>query len=608
MESQNMIHKQKLTKGGFKMKPTRFLIVAIVLMGLVATTSAAITEAGTVIENQAFGNYNDANGNAMTEVFSAVVQTTVSQVAGVTLGGNLANPVSAMDSTLYAVTLTNSGNGKDTYTIGATESATTGAFDFFVYHDADGSGTINGTEGDTEITLTDSVTFGGFYDLLIKVVDVTVGGADPGEQHVVTLTATTTFGTDSTASVTLTSTIQAATVAGTTEITGNPDPAPGEAITYESCFTNEGTSIAYNPVYTTVMPSNTTLDTTSVRIDGGSPVTVNTNGTGLYQYDIPSRTLTMNLDSLGFTTGVDDGVCISFNAVVDDPSAAGLPIDFPANNPELTYENAGGDPYPGTTPSEGTSFPPGGVEVDQTFGVSLVGVNAPYNYTGDPGDTLIYDFTVTNDGNGDDTFTLSDTSSFVTWVFYLDGDNDGVLSVTEKSVGGVITVTGTLTANQTVYYIAIGTIPVGTADGATDASILIAATSVGAATTTSSTGSASATCTAPILTLVKSVSPTGAQPPGTELTYTIIVANSGTGVATTVAVSDAIPANTTYVAESMTVDAAGDDDDNVVDGIETVDNASKEASSVLFDFDTIPAVTAGDDTDMHTLTFKVTID
>ncbi|MBT7577798.1 MAG: hypothetical protein HN633_03365, partial [Candidatus Marinimicrobia bacterium] len=49
-------------------------------------------------------------------------------------------------------------------------------------------------------------------------------------------------------------------------------------------------------------------------------------------------------------------------------------------------------------------------------------------------------------------------------------------------------------------------------------------------------------------------------------------------------------------------------DDNVITLPETVDNAFKAASSVLYDFDTIPAVTAGDDTDMHTLTFKVTID
>ncbi|MBT5212906.1 MAG: hypothetical protein HOM08_13790, partial [Candidatus Marinimicrobia bacterium] len=101
------------------MKPTRFLIVALVLMGLVATASAA-TQAGTVIENQAFGNYEDANGNTMPQVESLIVQTTVSQVAGVSLGGNLANPVSAMDSTLYAVTLANSGNYEDTFTIGAT--------------------------------------------------------------------------------------------------------------------------------------------------------------------------------------------------------------------------------------------------------------------------------------------------------------------------------------------------------------------------------------------------------------------------------------------------------------------------------------------------------
>jgi hypothetical protein len=49
---QNMKQTQKQTKGGFKMKPTRFLIVALVLMGLVATASA-VTEEGTVISNQA---------------------------------------------------------------------------------------------------------------------------------------------------------------------------------------------------------------------------------------------------------------------------------------------------------------------------------------------------------------------------------------------------------------------------------------------------------------------------------------------------------------------------------------------------------------------------
>ncbi len=594
------------------MKPTRFLIVALVLMGLVATASA-VTEEGTVISNQAFGNYKDANGNDMAQVQSLVVTTTVSQVAGVSLGGNLASPVSAMDSTLYAVTLSNTGNGSDTYTIGATGAANDGGtYDFYVYHDADASGTIN--TGDTEVTSSGAVAFEGSYDLLIKVVDVTSGGGNPGEEHVVTLTATSAFTVDSTATITLTSTVQAATVTGETTIIGDNTPAPGEPIVYESCFTNGGSEIAYNPVFVTIMPTNTTLDLTSVKINGGSAVTIETDGTPPYFYDVPTRTLTLQLADLGFTTGVDDEVCVQFAAIVDAPLAAGEPIGFPADNPKLTYENEGGDEYPGTVPTtDPVTFPPGGVVVDQTYAVSLDngGVNAPYTYTGDPGDTLIFDFTVTNDGNGTDNFTFDDTTDYVTWVFYADTDEDGVLSAGEKTAGPV-TETGNMTSGLVVYYIAIGTIPVGTADEATDTSI-ITAISQGAPGTVSGTDTNSTTCTAPLLTLVKSVTHGGftyfngdanEAAPGDTLIYTILVANSGTGVATTVVVTDAIPTNTTYVAESMTIDGTGDDD--ALNG--AGDEAFKAASSVIFDFDSIAAVTGGDDTDQRILTFKVTVD
>ena len=603
------------------MKPTRFLTVALVLMGLVATTSAA-TQAFTDITNQAFGNYQDANGNAMDEVESLIVTTTVSQVAAVSLGSDLANPMSAMDSTLYVVTLNNTGNYQDTFSIDTSSSVGSGAFDFYVYHDVDASGGIN--TGDTEVTSSFLVAFEGHYDLLIKVVDRTDGGADFGVAHTVVLTATSAFTGNPTDVVELVSTIQAAAVTGETTIIGGNTPAPGGSIVYESCFTNGGTETAYNPVFVTTMPSNTTLDLTSVKINDVSVGTVPSTALPAtltdvpYHYDTFTRILTMELSDLGFTTGVDDGVCVQFAAIVDNPLTAGASIDFPAGSPDLTYTNIGGDEYPVTEPTEDTeTFPTGGVDVAQTYGVSLNdgGVNAPYAYTGDPGDTLIFDFTVTNSGNGADNFGFSDASDYVTWVYYLDANEDGVLSASEKTDGTVIAsgeLVSTGTTSAVGYYIAIGTIPIGTADGATDASTITATSQTAAALDPAQvfTGSDanSTTCTAPILTLVKTVSPSGNQPPGTELTYTIVVANSGTGVATTVVVTDAIPANTTYVAESMTVDTVADDDDNIVTSPELVDNAFDATGSVLFDFDMIPAVTPSDNLDMHTLTFKVTID
>jgi len=609
-----MNQQQKQTKGGFKMKPTRFLIVALVLMGLVATTSAA-TQAFTDITNQAFGNYKDANGNALAQVESGIVTTTVSQVAGVSLGSNLASPISAMDSTLYAVTLSNTGNYQDTFTIGATGLATGGTFEFYVYHDADGSGTINGAEGDTEITSSGLIVFEGDYDLLIKVVDVTSLGAASGNVHTVKLTATSVFEGDSLHVIDLVSTIQAAAVTGAITIIGDNTPEPGDPVVYQSCFTNTGTETAYNPVFTTTMPSHTTLSVTSVKINNGSAVSIKSTGSAFvpvtdspYHYDTVTRILTMELDTLGTDTGNDDEVCIEFTTIVDAPLPAGTLIDFPANSPELTYENAGGDEYPGTNPLEdGAKIPAAGVPTEQIYGVSLDngGVNGtdPYEYTGDPSDTLIFDFTVTNNGNGTDNFTFDDTTDYVTWVFYPDTNMDGILD-TDEFNAGPITETGDLTSGQVVYFIAIGTIPVGTADEATDTSIIAAISQGAAPGVVTGTDTNSTICTAPILTLVKNVSPSGNQPPGTELEYTIVVANSGTGVATTVVVTDAIPTNTTYVAESMTIDGTGDDDALNAAG----DHAFKAASSVIYDFDTIPAVTGANDLDQRILTFKVTID
>ncbi len=57
------------------------------------------------------------------------------------------------------------------------------------------------------------------------------------------------------------------------------------------------------------------------------------------------------------------------------------------------------------------------------------------------------------------------------------------------------------------------------------------------------------------LTALKEVAPTGAVSPGTMLTYTITITNTGTVAATSMTLTDAIPANTTYVAGSTTLNA-----------------------------------------------------
>ena len=62
-----------------------------------------------------------------------------------------------------------------------------------------------------------------------------------------------------------------------------------------------------------------------------------------------------------------------------------------------------------------------------------------------------------------------------------------------------------------------------------------------------------------MLAISKAVSPTGSQPPGTTLTYTVTVANTGSGTATSVVISDLIPAFTTYVPGSIKTGASAGD-------------------------------------------------
>ena len=58
----------------------------------------------------------------------------------------------------------------------------------------------------------------------------------------------------------------------------------------------------------------------------------------------------------------------------------------------------------------------------------------------------------------------------------------------------------------------------------------------------------------PSVGLVKSVSPNGIQPPGTDLAYSVVFTNSGSSNAISVTITDAIPSNTDFKVGSATHD------------------------------------------------------
>jgi trimeric autotransporter adhesin len=150
---------------------------------------AAPPPAGTNIGNQASASYSDALGNAQSPVTSNTVVTTVSQVASFTLTADQSKPGAPGTQVYFPHTLTNTGNGNDTFTLAVANrnDAPNNTFDFSsvaIYIDANGDGIPDNA---TPITSTGAVATGGVFKFV--AVGVVPGGALNGQIDTLRVTA-----------------------------------------------------------------------------------------------------------------------------------------------------------------------------------------------------------------------------------------------------------------------------------------------------------------------------------------------------------------------------------------------------------------------------------
>src|SRR6476659_366233 len=118
-----------------------FALVMLLAGGLFTLgmgTAHAAPAAGTVIGNQATASYTDATNTGRTAT-SNLVQTTVSQVNSFTLTASGARTGAPGQTVYYPHTITNTGNGADTYSLTAPTSsnfaaaaATPGAQNYYI--------------------------------------------------------------------------------------------------------------------------------------------------------------------------------------------------------------------------------------------------------------------------------------------------------------------------------------------------------------------------------------------------------------------------------------------------------------------------------------------
>ena len=106
------------------MKWFGYVLAAILSIGMsasfISTSYAVGTPAGTVVENIATVNYKDDNSNSLPSVSSdpATARTVISQVYGVDVAPSSATGSALAGATAhYSVTVTNTGNGDDTFNL-----------------------------------------------------------------------------------------------------------------------------------------------------------------------------------------------------------------------------------------------------------------------------------------------------------------------------------------------------------------------------------------------------------------------------------------------------------------------------------------------------------
>ncbi|ANM29588.1 hypothetical protein ABI59_08360 [Acidobacteria bacterium Mor1] len=282
------------------------------------------------------------------------------------------------------------------------------------------------------------------------------------------------------------------------------------------------------------------------------------------------------------------GAAIAALVLLATPALAlGTPEGTPiSNTATVNYEDDNGNPLSATSNTVTTI-------VAQVAAVDVDPDNAS---SADPGDTVTYLHTVTNNGNGDDTIDLAAVSSQGwTVTIYLD-DGDGVFEGGADDT--VASDTGLLSADGSVDIWIEVVVPAGTADGTVDTTTVTGTSQFDSGVSESATDTT--TVDSPDISVVKSVSPTGDQPPGTTLTYTMVVTNNGNAAASAVVLTDAVPANTTYVAGSITQDAGSLTDGG---GDDNGDFGATTAGTVTVTIGTLAA--SGGST---TITFQVTID
>lgn len=575
-----------MEKSRYEISWARVLICLVAAFVIFAGTKAlaAGTLAGTVITNQSTASYTDANSNTYAPVNSNVVSTTVSQVASVSVSPDTANQNALANGTAsYSVVIQNTGNGSDTINIAASGLPAGWTYALYVDQNQDGILTAADQVGGVYVALGSSVTLAADQSKYAIAVITPLASAPSDTVGTLTVTATSTFTPSQSDASTFSTSVQAAVITALKSVS-SASPLPGEEVTYTITYSNGGSAPGYVAVMSDTLSTGITYKPGTIRLNG----VLKTDAGGDDQADFNvtgANRVTVNIGQIDpSTTGT-----ITFVVTVNLGLAEGVGV---SNLSSVTYRSVAGDPATTSTiTSNSSSF-----TVAHSAGVDV----QPPTYTTNqiPGDLNVHPFTIANTGNGPDTYSISSVGLYWTWTVYNDTNQNGLYDVgvdtrvTDTNSDGTID-SGVMPTGTTKYYVATTTVT-GFNGQQGKHTLTVTSLSNGSVKDTSLKFTNIET---PLVAITKTVSPTGNQPPGTELTYTLSVYNSGLASAINVDVSDPLSNYLTYVPGTIKIGTQAQSDASDAD----FGRFDAPSNTVLV---LIPAISAGQ---TAVVTFRATI-
>lgn len=436
------------TRFGTSSRTAAMVMAALLILAVSMWTTPlqAAPLAGTSIGNQASATYTDASAVSRTAT-SNTVQTIVQQVASLALVNTQSKIVAAGGTVYFPHTLTNTGNGSDTFNLTAID-ANSGTINFAtiaIYPDANGDGV---PDSFAAITTTGALAAGSSFNFIVAT---TVSGASTdGQADTITVTATSTYGSLPTASNTDTVNVSGnAIVVMTKSVTPGSGTSASGAVTYTLTYTNTGNATATNLIIIDNVPSGMTYNTGDKArwsVTGAVALTDAAGGaaqsSGAYTIDYSSVAQVVSATINQVLPG--ESRTLTFEVAVDAGAAPGV-IN---NTATFGYNDGAGSKNGASNPTPFTVNQLAAVVANNTAASSANGVpeNTITVAAAVQGSTVTFPAYVWNSGNGSDSFDITISGgTFPAGTSFILYKSDGVTPLVDTNSNSTPD-TGTLAA------------------------------------------------------------------------------------------------------------------------------------------------------------------